>query len=330
MDILVLGGTGSLGRKISACALARGHAVTCLARGNGRIVDGATLIRADRDQDDSLAPLAQRPWDAVVDLTSHPIHARRAVRDLTAQHWVYVSSSSVYRRSDVLEQDESAPVADPLLSDHVADLTHYGAGKVACEQVYRHHSPSHLIIRSGLIGGDDDDTGRSGYYPWRFAHPTGASVLVPDPTFPLAMIDGEDLAEWLMDGAEAGTHGTFNATGATTTLAEVLRLSQEITSSPAVPQVVSDEMLTALGVSPWMGPRSLPLWVGRPEFRYVATLDTRAARAHGLRLRPLRDTLLAALRYEQTRQHPRGAGLSDVDERALRRSLETPDRFTVA
>lgn len=320
MKILLLGGTVFLGRAITSAAIARGHEVTCLARGNGEIAAGATFIRSDRD-DDGLAPVSDRRWDAVIDLTRHPVHAGRAVRDLDAQHWVYVSSGSVYARSDVLEQDESGTVVDPLEKEHMPDMTLYGPAKVACENAYRERSDSHTIIRSGLIGGNGDHTGRTGYYPWRFAHPTGENVLVPDPTFPVAMIDVEDLAAWIAECAEQRHAGTLNATGMTTTLSEVLDLSREITGSATVPYPVSNAVLAAHGVASWMGPKSLPLWIDDPSFRYMATMDTTAAREHGLTLRPLRDTLAAALRYEEHRHEPRLAGLSDEEEVLLRRSV---------
>ena len=71
----------------------------------------------------------------------------------------------------------------------------YGAAKVACEQVIQEADSECMIIRPGLLGGAGDESGRSGYYPWRFAHPTGDDVLVPpDLTFPVALIDVEDLA----------------------------------------------------------------------------------------------------------------------------------------
>jgi nucleoside-diphosphate-sugar epimerase len=305
---------------ITAAAVARAHDVTCLARGNGQVADGAMLVPGDRDRDDALAAVSEHDWDAVIDLTSHPVHARRAVRDLSSRHWVYVSSSSVYIRGDVLEQDESAPIADALDGDFMTDMAQYGPAKVACEDVYREHNRSHTIIRPGLIGGDRDYTGRSGYYPWRFAHPSGEDVLVPDPTFPIALIDVEDLATWIIHCAEEGHVGTFNATGRTTTLSEIIDLSRDITDSAAVPRFVPDAVLTASGVLPWMGPKSLPLWVNRPEFRYIATLDTSAAWKHGLRCRPLRETLIAALAYEERREQPRLAGLSDEEEQALRQA----------
>lgn len=322
MQILLLGGTGFLGRAITAEALSQGHQVLCLARGNGKTVDKSRFISADRDREDALVPVSGGEWDVIIDLTSHPIHARRAVNELAARHRIYVSTCSVYRVGDRLEQDESAPLVDALEADYMADMNDYGNAKVTCEDIYRQSGASHTIIRPGLIGGYEDETGRSGYYPWRFAHPTGKDVLVPDLSFPVAMIDVEDLAAWIIHCAQARPQGTFNATGVTTDLAQVIGLAQEVAKSSLPPRVVSDRDLQAAGVTSWMGPRSLPLWIDDPDFRFFATLATTKARSVGLKLRPLRETLSAALRYEECRSAPRRAGLSDADEVRLRRSLD--------
>jgi len=43
--------------------LARGVEVTCLTRGTSAPPEGVTFVRADRDEDDALAPVATQHWD---------------------------------------------------------------------------------------------------------------------------------------------------------------------------------------------------------------------------------------------------------------------------
>ena len=178
--------------------------------------------------------------------------------------------------------------------------------------------PPPPIARSGLIGGPGDWSGRTGYWPWRFAHPVGDEVVVPgDLDFPCAFVDVRDLAAWLVVAAEQRIDGVFNATGPTTTLGEVLTAAAAVSGSSARPRPVPVERLRELGVQGWMGPASLPLWIDDPDWRGFATMDTTRARAAGLTTRPLAQTLRDGLAFEETRDEPRRAGLSDDEERRV-------------
>ena len=314
----MLGGTAWLGRTVAREALARGHDVTCLARGSAPPPEGVTFVVADRDADDGLAEVADTRWDAVVDVSRQPGQVRRAVRDLDAGHRVFVSTGNVYAAFDTVEQGEDSPLRGPLDGDVMVDMETYGEAKVACEAAVRSGGSTATVVRSGLIGGPGDWSGRTGYWPWRFAHPVGDEVVVPDDLdFPCALVDVRDLATWLVLAAERRLDGVFNATGPTTTLGDVLATAAAVSGSTARVRPVSAERLRELGVQGWMGPASLPLWIDDPDWRGFATMDTTRARDAGLTTRSLDETLRDVLAFEETRDEPRRAGLTDDEERRV-------------
>ncbi len=318
----MLGGTAWLGRTVAQEALRRGHDVTCLARGSADPPPGATFVTADRDVENGLDAVAGETWDAVVDVTRHPGHARRTVRDVAARHRVLVSTGNVYAHFDAVEQREDSPLRGPLDGDLMTDMEVYGEAKVACENAVRDAGGTATIVRSGLIGGPGDWSGRTGYWPWRFAHPVGERVVVPDePDFPCAIIDVRDLAAWLVTVAENRLDGTYNATGPTTPLGVVLGVAAGVAGSHAAPLPVGREVLAELGIGAWMGLASLPLWIDDVDWRGFATLDAARARAAGLVTRPLAETLRDTLAFEEVRTEPRRAGLTDDDERRVQEAV---------
>jgi 2'-hydroxyisoflavone reductase len=326
MKILVLGGTRWLGGEIVAEALRHGHDVTCLARGDsGAVPPGADLVRADRDADDAFDTVPGG-WDVVVDVARQPGHVRRAVAALAdrAGRYVFVSSGSVYADDATPGLDESAELLPVLDSDVMAGPEDYGSAKVACERhVLAGFGPGRcLIARAGLIGGPGDHTGRTGYWPLRFHTPAvpDGRVLVPDaPDLATQVVDVRDLAAWLVGAGTGGVSGTFDAVGERYALPEHLAVAREVAGHTGTPVPVDQDWLAAHGVRPWMGQRSLPLWLPLPEYAGLGSRDGSAARAAGLTHRPLRDTLADTLAWElaQGADRPRGAGLTVEEEREL-------------
>ena len=325
MKILVLGGTGWLGRRAAQVAIAAGHEVVCTSRGSEGPA-GAQQVSLDRDADDALAALPATEWDAVVDVATHPGQVRRAVRDLgrRADRYVYVSTCDVYASLVDEGVDESAALNAPLSADKMTMAEQYGPAKVACEQAVltAFGSGRSVILRPGLIGGPGDPTGRSTYWPSRFAHPSNpqGQVLVPDALDQLtSVIDVRDLADWIIRLVERDASGVFNATGNAIPLEQHLQAAREVAASTASFAPASPPWLTAHDVSEWMGPRSLPLWINDPAECGVGALSNARARAAGLTLCPLHDTLADTLAWAKRARVPtaNGAGLTDADERSL-------------
>lgn len=323
MDVLVLGGTAWLGREVSGQAVASGHRVTCLARGeSGSVAAGATLVAADRAAPAAYDDLPVREWDAVIDVSRQPGQVRSALAALAgrARHWTFVSSCSVYATHATLGADESSPLLPPLVGDDSTDET-YGEAKVAGEEVARQAVGDRLLVaRAGLIGGPGDHTGRTGWWVARAARGPAGPLLVPDSLEqPTQVVDVRDLAGWLLGAAAAGTTGGYDAVGPVRSLGGWIELSRTVAAHTADVVPVAPGWLLEQGVTWWSGPASLPMWLGERGYEGFMTRTGAGAVAAGLRHRPTEEVLVDTLAWEREQGlgRARPAGLSGRREQEL-------------
>jgi nucleoside-diphosphate-sugar epimerase len=295
--VLVLGGTVYLSQTIARLAVERGHHVTVAARGSsGEPPQDTEFVRIDRATGEGFDALRDREFDAVFDVARIPAQVG-PVLDLLADrvgHWSFVSTISVYADFDVVS-DKLLEPTEPDSTDPA--LERYGASKVACEDLVRAKLGDRaLITRPGLIVGPGDPNDRMGYWPLRFAE--GGEILAPgDPGRPVQWIDVEDYASWLLDAADAGLTGTFDAIGAPVGMgaflngvADALLEMGVITGRPRLTWV-PQEFLAEHGVNPWAGPDSLGMWVPSPDYDGFQNRPAGPAAEAGLRLSPLGDTV---------------------------------------
>lgn len=135
MRVLITGGTGTISRAVVARALAEGHDVAVLNRGNREpLPDGVEHLVADAHDDASLlAALGEREFDAFVQFVAFTAdHVERDLRLLAGRvgQYVLISSASTYAKPlphHVITEDTGQ--ANP----HSA----YARHKIACEDVLR-------------------------------------------------------------------------------------------------------------------------------------------------------------------------------------------------
>jgi nucleoside-diphosphate-sugar epimerase len=320
MRILVLGGTKLLGHAVATEAVARGHDVVCAARGeSGPVPDGTTLLKIDRDV--SHEALEGERFDDVVDMAtiSYPwVEGALAALASNAGHWTFVSTINVYSDVATFNQAPGAPLLEPRQQPSTGeDPDEYGAIKVASENAVRDAmGDKAFVVRPGLITGGRDSSDRFGYWPGRFAQ--GGRVLVPHrPEQPAQYIDVEDLARWIVDAGEQRIAGTYDGIGPHTGLNDLLSgiaaaVGTEVEFVSATPA-----QLTEAEVTPWGGPRSLPLWAPDTHTGFLAH-DPSPSIDAGLRLRSLDEAVASALAREQELglDRERRAGLSLAEEKA--------------
>jgi nucleoside-diphosphate-sugar epimerase len=316
MRLLVLGGTVFLSKAVAADALARGHEVTCAARGSsGSVPDGARLVTVDRTQ-----PLPDLgAYDAVVDVARQPSWVRNAVAAYPDAHWVFVSTVNVYA-------DDATPGGTPATLPLVeaieedVDLTEnpeaYGPMKVACERTVLDGAGSAMVMRPGLIVGPGDPSGRFSYWPRRLV--AGGEVLAPgDPDDAMQVADVRDLAAWAVTACEQRTSGIFDGIGPSMPLADLLAQSAEGVPAELTWTWVDQEFLQAHDVEPWAGPGSIPLWLPRPEYDGLGAHDVQPSLDAGLAIRPLADTARDTLAWLDATPDAVVSGITIDREREL-------------
>lgn len=292
MKLLVLGGTEFVGRAFVDEALEANWEVTTLNRGTSPAPNGVAALRGDRNRIDGLSALDDGEWDVVVDTWSWaPVAVRRSatlLRDRT-EHYVYVSSRSVYADPVPAGADESAPLV--LANPDDEDFDDYARAKAGAElAVVEEFGVRAILARAGLIIGPRENIGRLPWWLNRIA--AGGPVVAPgSPDAGIQYVDARDLAAFGLTAARNGHGGPFNVVSPVgqATMGDLLEACVQVTGSDAELRWTDTEKLLAAGVQPWM---DLPVWLPPGnDHEAMHQGDVSKAVGAGLRIRPLAETV---------------------------------------
>ncbi|MBL8049068.1 MAG: NAD-dependent epimerase/dehydratase family protein [Chthonomonas sp.] len=292
MDFLVLGGTQFVGRTIVKTLLSNGHRVTLLHRGNTNpeLFPECEHLLTDRLEIEQF-DLGERRWDAIVDVSGYiPRAMTTAINALKgrAEQYLFISTISVYDvqagERDIREDHRVLELADPTVEK--VDGETYGGLKVLCERTLESDwSGTVTIVRPGLIVGPFDHTDRLTYWLEHIRRGQRREPVGIDQ--PLQVIDARDLAGLVLNLLQSQTPGTFNAVGPATPMSfrQVLDLAVQ-TLNPAA----------ALTPGDYAKPLDME---GDTEREGIMVVNWEAAKAAGLRHRPLAETMRDAVAWFQ-------------------------------
>ncbi|MFN0027132.1 MAG: NAD-dependent epimerase/dehydratase family protein [Acidimicrobiales bacterium] len=329
MRLLVVGGTRFIGRHLVERAVDAGHHVTVFHRGvhRGQLDPNVERVLGDRNGDLSALRTAG-PWDAVIDTCAYTPdqvhHLADTLADTLATKpttptppcYVMISTVSVY--------DDPPPHHDETAA-LLGGTVGYGAMKARCEQAARDHfGDACLIVRPGYVVGPYDYSWRFPWWVTRLAR--GGNVLAPGPPEdPLQLIDGRDLAAWIIEGLRTGLRGTYHTVGPVGPVGPEAPLTfggllHTIASAVAPVDTNVVWVDAAFLAQRGLGPRDLPLWDAPGRRGHTRTAHPGAALRAGLVLRPLELTVTDTLRWARANPGGGQVGLDSGHELALLRA----------
>jgi 2'-hydroxyisoflavone reductase len=256
-----------------------------------------TVVRGDRTSVSDVAWFADAGrWDPVVDTSGYaPREVLAVARALepVVRRYVFVSTVTVYQGWLLAPLTEDSPVLD-CPADAGPDFGYegdpgpsvYGFTKAGSERAVSETfgADRSVILRPGVIVGPREYLGRLSWWLSRVAR--GGRVLAPGrPDRRIQLVDVRDVADFALRTA-IGPAGTFNvAAPGHDTMADLLTICREVTSSGAQFEWITDEpWLVAHGVKQWM---ELPL---RRTHAEAWAVDSSRAHTAGLNARSLRST----------------------------------------
>ena len=188
-NILILGGTGFVGRILSENLAQTGHKVTLFNRGkrNPSLFPQFEKITGDRNTAD-IFKIATSSWDVVIDFSGFfPDNIENLVSMLvgTTGRYIFISSASVYDVAHpsgltypIKEDFHLLPCTDEQKNDK-HPFNFYGNKKAECERIILNADKlDTLIFRPALIYGRYDPTDR--FYYWLYRTKSQDEIMIPE------------------------------------------------------------------------------------------------------------------------------------------------------
>ncbi|WP_017446453.1 NAD-dependent epimerase/dehydratase family protein [Gayadomonas joobiniege] len=219
VKILVLGGTGFIGRHIVQMCLENNHEVSVFSRGLKENIfpTQVKIFLGDRDFDIKALRACGEEWDVCIDLSGYTINAvNQSVSCFfdKIKHYVYISAIRVFKPMKDTPLTEESEKVEYLIRDP-AEINNetYGRLKVSCEKIIEKiFKNNHTIIRPQVVVGAGDLSGRLAYWILR-SRSNEKSLLPGDGTDYIQFVDVRDMSKFILNVIQNKIYGNFNLAG---------------------------------------------------------------------------------------------------------------------
>ena len=328
--ILVLGGTGFVGRILTENLLKTDNSVTLFNRGkrNPDIFPGVRKIVGDRLTDD-ITKIANENWDTVIDFSCMmPDNLEKIVGLLKgkAGRYIFVSTVSVYPMDDPgfwkspVKEDDGTLDCTPEQRKDPDVMATYGQKKAECERILTANDwLDSIIFRPGLIYGRYDYTDR--FYYWLYKVEKQDRVLMPNEgKDKFTNTYSEDFAQLIQKAIDVKTHNKiYNAvTHKPVSIKDYLDASCKLLDKSPKFIKASLKFLEENEVGAWS---DLPVWLGGMD---LVVDFSRALKDFPVSFHSFNDSLKGCIEYYSSLGWPEPkTGLPEDRETALLEKLAT-------
>ncbi len=322
--ILILGGTGFVGRILTENLITEGNPPVLFNRGkrNAGIFPELRKITGDRLTDD-IKQIANESWDVVIDFSCMMPDNLDDITDMLkgkTARYIFVSTVSVFPMDDadywknpVTENSETLTCTAEQRKDPDVTAT-YGQKKAECERILLGKDwLDSITFRPGLIYGRYDYTDR--FYYWLYRAAKVSEILLPEEGRErFTATHSEDFAKLIRSAVDVPVHNKiYNAvTHSPVSLKQCIDTASGIIGTR--PKFVNAPMdfIESQKLEPWT---DLPAWVGNME---LIVDNSRALKDFPLEFMSFEESIRSCIDYYTSLDWPvPKAGITPQKEQEL-------------
>lgn len=225
MRILLLGGTGAIGRNLVSVLEKTDHEVFVTSRTPHENANNVTYLLGNAHSDDFLGNVLRSApggkWDAIVDFMSYKTAEFRNKSDLllkSARQYVFISSARVYANQEHPIKESSPRLLDVCTDEDYLRTDEYALTKARQEDILLQGGRKNFTIIRPYItySGERLQLGVMEKEEWLYRALHGRAVL-----FPVEMLDCHTT---MTDGADVA-YGIYKVIGAEEAMGEIFHVT---------------------------------------------------------------------------------------------------------